>query len=98
MALIKCSECNSKISDKAANCVNCGNPINNVSEIKVVNKNEKGIAAILSYFVPGLGQMYRGKIASGFLWLLITLLGYACFIVPGIILHLICIGNAASNY
>jgi DNA-directed RNA polymerase subunit RPC12/RpoP len=28
MALINCSECGKEISDKAANCPNCGNPIN----------------------------------------------------------------------
>jgi len=27
MALIKCGECNKKVSDKAATCPNCGNPI-----------------------------------------------------------------------
>lgn len=28
MALIKCTECNKDVSDKAASCPNCGNPIN----------------------------------------------------------------------
>ena len=28
MALINCSECGKKISDKADKCPNCGNPIN----------------------------------------------------------------------
>lgn len=28
MAMIKCSECGKEISDRAAECVNCGNPIN----------------------------------------------------------------------
>lgn len=27
MALIQCGECNHDVSDKAANCPNCGNPI-----------------------------------------------------------------------
>lgn len=27
MALIKCSECGKEVSDKAATCPNCGNPI-----------------------------------------------------------------------
>lgn len=29
MALINCSECGKEVSDKAASCPNCGNPINN---------------------------------------------------------------------
>lgn len=28
MALIRCSECEKEVSDKASNCPNCGNPIN----------------------------------------------------------------------
>ncbi len=28
MSLINCSECKKEISDKATNCPNCGNPIN----------------------------------------------------------------------
>ncbi|MDR0726400.1 MAG: hypothetical protein LBF59_10405 [Prevotellaceae bacterium] len=28
MALINCSECGKNISDKAANCPHCGNPLN----------------------------------------------------------------------
>ena len=36
MALIKCSECGKEISDKAEVCVNCGNPINQKQESKVM--------------------------------------------------------------
>lgn len=36
MALIKCSECGKEISDKAEVCVNCGNPINQKKESKVM--------------------------------------------------------------
>lgn len=34
MALIACSECNTKVSDKAANCVSCGAPIETLKESK----------------------------------------------------------------
>lgn len=43
MALIKCCECGSEISDKALVCMNCGKPIkcnnNNIIEKKIVLKN-----------------------------------------------------------
>ncbi len=39
MALINCSECGIKISEKAISCPNCGNPINQTVEIK--NQNEE---------------------------------------------------------
>lgn len=56
-----------------------------------------GVAAVLSFFCPGLGQMYRGRIGSGLLWLIVTACGYACFVLPGIILHVICICMAYSG-
>lgn len=56
-----------------------------------------GIAAVLSFFIPGAGQIYRGKIAAGLLWFIFTAAGYAMLIVPGIFLHLLCIFNAASR-
>lgn len=35
MSLIKCSECGKEISDKAASCSNCGNPINNSNSSQI---------------------------------------------------------------
>jgi TM2 domain-containing membrane protein YozV len=49
-----------------------------------------GVAALLSFFIPGLGQIYNGDILRGVLWLLFTpgfwlgtggLLGWVCHIV-----------------
>ncbi len=56
-----------------------------------------GVAALLSFIIPGLGQLYKGSAASGILWFFATMIGYAMFIVPGLILHLICICAAASG-
>lgn len=53
-----------------------------------------GIAALLSLVLPGAGQMYKNKVGAGLLWLLGTALGYVCFIVPGLITHVVCIFNA----
>jgi hypothetical protein len=55
-----------------------------------------GVAALLSLVIPGAGQMYRGKVGAGLLWLVCVSLGYI-FIVPGLILHLVCLFNAASG-
>ncbi len=54
-------------------------------------------AALLSFFMPGLGQMVNGQIGAGVLWLLFTCLGYVCFIIPGMVLHILCIINAARQ-
>lgn len=56
-----------------------------------------GVAAVLSFFIPGVGQMYKGDILSGILWLIAVPIGYFLLIVPGLILHLICIITAASG-
>lgn len=36
MALIKCDECGKEVSEKAASCPNCGNPISKKEESKVL--------------------------------------------------------------
>ena len=56
-----------------------------------------GVAALFSFVIPGAGQMYKGDVVSGLAWFIVTLMGYAMLIVPGLILHLICIINATSG-
>jgi TM2 domain-containing membrane protein YozV len=56
-----------------------------------------GIAAVLSLFIPGAGQMYKGKIGEGVGWLIFTVIGYAFLICPGFIIHLACIFSAAKG-
>jgi hypothetical protein len=56
-----------------------------------------GIAALLSLIIPGAGQMYRGKVGAGLGWFVAVLVGYMMLLIPGLILHLICIINAASR-
>lgn len=56
-----------------------------------------GVAAVLSLIIPGAGQMYKGEIGKGFLYLIITVIGYALFVIPGLILHLLCIIGAAQG-
>lgn len=50
------------------------------------------LAGILSFIIPGLGQLYNGQIIAGILWLILTpgfwigtggLLGWVCHIVAG---------------
>ncbi len=49
-----------------------------------------GLAAVLSLVIPGVGQLYNGRILAGILWLIITpglwigsggLLGWICHVV-----------------
>lgn len=55
-----------------------------------------GAAVVLSFFIPGLGQMYRGKFGAGIMWLIFVIGGYF-LIVPGLVLHVICLVDAYSG-
>lgn len=56
-----------------------------------------GAAVLLSFLIPGAGQMYKGNVLQGILWLIFTTIGYFLLLLPGIILHIICIATAASG-
>lgn len=62
------------------------------------NKRRSGrnpiVTAILSYLIPGLGQMYSGRVISGVIWLVIVLAGYFLLFLPGLFLHFICVCSA----
>ena len=62
-----------------------------------VDKWHPGVAAVLSLVIPGAGQMYKGQVVGGLLWLVATTVGYMLLVVPGLILHLVCILSAASG-
>jgi TM2 domain-containing membrane protein YozV len=51
---------------------------------------DPGLAALLSLLIPGVGQLYNGKILRGLFWLIITpgfwigtggLLGWVCHLI-----------------
>lgn len=54
------------------------------------------LAAGLSLFVPGAGQLYTGKFLSALLWFFLVTAGYT-LILPGLLFHLFCIASAASS-
>jgi TM2 domain-containing membrane protein YozV len=101
MALIKCPECGSDVSSAAASCPACGHPIRAVAPAVTATVPQRkwipGVAAVLSLVIPGAGQMYKGQVFNGLLWLIFVVIGYAMFVVPGVILHICCIIGAASG-
>jgi hypothetical protein len=100
VALIKCPECGKEVSSAAASCISCGHPIAGASQANIqapVRKWSPGVAAVLSLVIPGAGQMYKGQIFSGLVWLVFVVIGYALLAVPGIVLHLCCIFAASTG-
>ena len=81
MALIRCLECNSEVSDKAVSCPKCAFPlapqlstqrVEALPEALKINTSEKyipkkssGVAVLLSVLWTGLGQIYNGQIGKG---------------------------------
>jgi TM2 domain-containing membrane protein YozV len=87
MPLIKCPDCKKDISDKADSCLYCGYSIEGSTRDRV--KKNPGLAAVLSFFFAGLGQIYNGEIGKGiafiiiyFFCLLSMLVGIGFFLVP----------------
>lgn len=97
MALIPCPDCGTQVSDAAITCPKCARPIAPAAQAPVQQQWSPGVAAVLSLVIPGAGQMYKGQVGNGLAWLLVVVLGYVFFVVPGLILHLCCIVGAASG-
>lgn len=53
------------------------------------------LAAILSFFIPGLGQIYKGQIIAGLLYFFGVPFLFCCGV--GIVLHIISVVDAASS-
>jgi TM2 domain-containing membrane protein YozV len=53
-------------------------------------------AAVLSMIVPGAGQLYAGRPLSAIAWFMLVTMGYLLLIVPGVLLHVLCVASAAS--
>lgn len=63
-------------------------------EITVRRAPSPGIAAVLSVFLPGLGQLYSGRLLAGGLWFLATGFAYWAVLLPGFLVHGLCIWSA----
>lgn len=91
MSLTICPDCHNDVSRAAIACPSCGHPIAS----QAVRKWNPGIAALLSLVLPGAGQMYKGQVFNGLFWFVLVITGYILFLLPGVILHLVCIVGAS---
>lgn len=62
--------------------------------LEVQRPPSPGIAAVLSVLVPGLGQLYAGRLGAAALWFVATATAYWAVLVPGFLIHALCIWSA----
>jgi TM2 domain-containing membrane protein YozV len=62
-----------------------------------VQRWSPGLAAVLSFFLPGLGQLYKGQFINAIVWFFAVMFGYAALILPGLVLHFFCVLGALSG-
>ena len=62
-----------------------------------VKRWEPGIAMLLSFLIPGAGQLYKGQALAGIVWFFAVCFGYLILIIPGLLLHLGCIVEAGMG-
>ncbi len=62
----------------------------------VTSYRSPGVAAVLSVFIPGVGQIYNGDFLRGLFWLIVTpnmwigtggLLGWVCHLIAAATAH-----------
>lgn len=108
MALMYCRECGKQVSSEASNCPHCGVPrpvLPAPAEYQAQppvyyappKRHDPVVAALLSLFLPGVGQMYKGEVGIGIALLIGTIIGYMACVVPGIVLHIVAIVHAAQD-
>jgi TM2 domain-containing membrane protein YozV len=94
----QCPYCAETIHRDAKKCKHCGEFLDGHRPKSGTHHAwSPGVAAVLSFFVPGLGQMYKGSILAGFSFLIFTTIGYLLFIVPGLCFHIWAILDAYNT-
>ena len=82
-----CQHCGGRILLEAEVCPNCGVRVKE-QEKPVQQIKNPGIAAVLSFFYVGLGQIYNGQIGKGILFLILgVIFMLLMFVLIGFILY-----------
>jgi TM2 domain-containing membrane protein YozV len=92
-----CPFCAEDIQDAALVCKHCGRSMAGDVAVKPARTWSPGVAAVMSFFIPGLGHLYKGRVLAGVCWFVFTIIGYMMMIVPGIALHLFVIYEAYNG-
>lgn len=82
-----CSSCGEIIKKEAEICPKCGIRLKQQEQKK--QQKSSGVAVILSFLIPGVGQIYCGRVGKGILLILFSFIfGILSFILIGIPFYL----------
>jgi TM2 domain-containing membrane protein YozV len=82
MADKTCPQCGATYPYESELCPACGYQV----EVPLPHPKKKpSIAALLSLFFFGAGQVYNGQIKKGIAFLVVTIIGIFIFIIPGVV-------------
>lgn len=80
---------------KCTDCHTCHDHSSCKANLVITTKKYNSLlAVILSFIFPGLGQLYKGDVIAAICWFIATSAGYSFFVIPGFILHILCIIDA----
>ena len=79
---VYCRDCGAVIKERAEICPECG--IRQRDPGTATPEKSPGLAAVASFFVPGLGQVYNGEIAKGLVLMVVTI-GLAITIIGAVL-------------
>jgi len=87
-----CAQCGTPVVVPDANfCKNCGAPLTWLSR----DISWRPLLAMGLSVIPGMGQLYKGQPGRGLLWFMFVVL-FLVYATPiGVLLWMICAGNAA---
>ena len=83
-----CPNCGKETAPGAVFCASCGRPLQGMPQVppylqpSYYSRKEEAIAAILSLFIPGVGQMYVGRIVRGIIIFLIPPIFFVFVFLP----------------
>ena len=107
-----CTFCGGRVKSWAAKCPHCHEYLDDdlaaARSKRDAPQVNKGVAAVLSFLIPGLGQIFKSQILSGIVWFVIIPSLYAVgvvtagccigfgFLALGACLHIVCVVDAVS--
>ena len=91
-----------RLDVEAARLAAASEPVEPAGRLVVINEQpvqqwSRVVAGLMSLVCPGLGQLYKGQVVNGIVWLFIVITGYKSMIALGIILHVCGVLGALSG-